>query len=85
MCDADSPVQGYAAQVQDGSGRQQHIQGGPDQAERLPVDPVLVDELDGTEGHHQNRHQQVRERQRHYEVVGLDFPAEGGGRYASTA
>lgn len=69
-----SPVQGDAAQVQYGRCGQQDVQRGPNQAEGLPVDPVLVDELDGTEGHHQHRHQQVGKRQRHNEVVGLDFP-----------
>lgn len=68
------PVQGDAAQVQDGRGGQQDVQRGPDQAEGLAVDPVLVDQLDGTKRHHQHRHQQVGERQRHDEVVGLDFP-----------
>lgn len=69
-----SPVQSDAAQVQYGRRGQQDVQRGPDQAEGLPVDPVLVDQLDGTERHHQHRHQQVDKRQRHNEVVGLDFP-----------
>lgn len=73
-----SPVQGDAAQVEYGRRGQQDVQRGPDQAEGLAVDPVLVDQLDGAEGHDQHRHQQVGERQRHDEVVGLDFP--GGGR-----
>lgn len=64
--------------MQDGRGGQQHVQRGAHQAEGLAVDPVLVHQLDGAEGHHQHRHQQVGERQRHDEVVGLDFP--GGGR-----
>lgn len=72
-----SPVQGDAAQVQDGRGGQQHVQRGAHQAEGLAVDPVLVHQLDGAEGHHQHRHQQVGKRQRHDEVVGLDFPAGG--------
>lgn len=73
----NSPVQSDAAQVQYGRGGQQDVQRGSDQAEGLAVDPVLVDELDGAERHHQHRHQQVGERQRHDEVVGLDFP-DGG-------
>lgn len=71
------PVQGDAAQVQYGRGGQQDVQRGPDQAEGLAVDPVLVDQLDGTKRHHQHRHQQVGKRQGHDEVVGLDFP-DGG-------
>lgn len=60
--------------MQYGRSGEQDIQRGPDQAESLAVDPVLVDQLDGTKRHHQHRHQQVGESQRHDEVVGLDFP-----------
>ena len=69
-----SPVQGDAAQVQYWRGGQQDVQWGPDQAEGVTVDPVLGDQLNGAERHHQHRHQQVGKRQRHDEVVGLDFP-----------
>lgn len=64
--------------MQYGRGGQQDVQRRPDQAEGLAVDPVLVNQFDGTERHHQHRDQQVGERQRHDEVVGLDFPGERG-------
>lgn len=73
------PVQGDAAQVEDGGGGEQHVQRGAHQAEGLPVDPVLLEQLDGPERHHQNRDQQVGKGQRHDEVVGLDLPDGGGG------
>ena len=36
-----------------------------------------MDQLDGTKRHHQDWDQQVGKRQRHYEVVGLDFSTWG--------
>lgn len=71
---AGSPVQGDAAQVQYGRRGEQDIQRRPHEAEGLAVDPVMVDQLDGAERHHQHRDEQVGECQRNDEVVGLDFP-----------
>lgn len=73
------PVQRYAAQVQDGGSGQQHVQRGADQAEGLAIDPVVMDQLNGSKRHNQHWHQQVSEGQRHYEVIGLNFPKETKG------
>ncbi|KAK0148201.1 Transposon TX1 uncharacterized protein [Merluccius polli] len=45
--------------MQDGGGGEQDVQRGADQAEGLSIDPVLVDQLDGAERHHQHRHHQT--------------------------
>lgn len=48
------PVQRDAAEVQDGRCGEQDVQGRSDQAEHLPVDPVVLNQLDGSERHHQH-------------------------------
>ena len=70
--------------MQDGGGGEQHVQGGADQTEGLSVDPVLGDQVDRPERHHQHGHHQVGERQRDDEVVGLDFPAGERERFKSS-
>lgn len=74
------PVQRDATEVEDGGCGQQDIQRGPHQAEGLAKDPVLLEQLDSPERHHQDRHQQVRKGQRHNEVIGLYFPVMKMGR-----
>lgn len=68
---AYQPVQRDAAEVQDGRRRQLDVQRRPDQAEDLSVSPLARGQLDRREGHHHQSDQQVRERQRHDEVVCL--------------
>lgn len=72
-----SPVEGDAAQVENRRGGEQNVERCPHQTEGLTVDPVLVDQLDGSERHHQHWHEQVGKSQRDNEVVGLDFPGDG--------
>ena len=71
-----SPVQRYAAQVQYGRRGEQHVQRRPHQTEGLAVPPVAHGQLDGREGHDQKSDQEIRESQRHNEVVGLLFPVD---------
>lgn len=68
------PVQRDTAQVQDGRCGEQDIEGRSDQAEHLPIDPVVLDQLNGSKRHHQQRHQQVRKGKGNDEIIGLDFP-----------
>lgn len=72
--DSVVPVQWYAAQVQDRCCGEQDIEGCSDEAEHLPIDPVVLDQLNGSKRHHQYWHQQVREGKRNDEIIGLDFP-----------
>lgn len=54
VCVRDPPIQRYAAQVQDGGSGQQHVQRGADQAEGLAIDPVVMDQLNGSKRHNQH-------------------------------
>lgn len=69
------PVQRDTAQVQDWRCGEQDIEGRSDQAEHLSIDPVVLNQLDGSKRHHQHRHQQVRKGKGNNEIIGLDFPA----------
>lgn len=68
------PVQRNTAEVKDRCCGEQDIQRGADQAKHLPISPEVLDQLNGTEGHHQHRNQQVGKGKRHNEIVGFYFP-----------
>lgn len=81
------PVQWNTAEVQDWCCGEQDIEGCPDQAEHLPIDPVVLNQLNSSKWHHQHWHQQVRKGKGNNEIIGLDFPARQitklGGRIVS--
>lgn len=68
------PIQRNAAQVKNRCCCEQDIQRCPDKAEHLPVNPDVLNQLNGTEGHHQHWHQQIRKGKRHNEIIGFYFP-----------
>lgn len=77
------PIQRNAAQVKNRCCCEQDIQRCPDKAEHLPVNPDVLNQLNGTEGHHKHWHQQIRKGERHNEIIGFYFPVgekcKGGG------
>ena len=64
------PVHAYAAQVEDRSGGEVHVQGIPHVAHYVPEHPPVEDLHAGVEGHHEHGHEHVGQGEAHHEVVG---------------
>ncbi|KAH9390388.1 hypothetical protein TYRP_023092 [Tyrophagus putrescentiae] len=64
-----------AAEVHDAGGAEEHVAAVPEVAHPPGEDPVAGEDDAGVEGHREDRHQDVRQRQRDDEVVGGDAQA----------
>ena len=68
-----------AAEVHDAGGAEEHVAAVPEVAHPPGEDPVAGEDDAGVEGHREDRHQDVRQRQRDDEVVGGDAQAVVSG------
>ncbi len=69
-----------AAEVHDAGGAEEHVAAVPEVAHPPGEDPVAGEDDAGVEGHREDRHEDVRQRQRDDEVVGGDAQAVMSGK-----
>ncbi|KAJ8941555.1 hypothetical protein NQ318_011512 [Aromia moschata] len=76
-------LRGLRRLKRDGRRAAEHVAGGPHVAELGPQGPLLADLVDGAQGHHQARHEQIGHCQREDEIIGhvLEVPLQEDCRY----